>query len=166
MSRQLSKRMQRFIVWLQERGAEVLSPTNEYEVARWRANGITSVVYRNKRGSVSAFHGEGRKAYRAWQQGGRYEIGSTRRRKLPAQLQSVLDRDGPNCFFCGKPTDEETLALEHLVPLSAGGPNHTANLAISHARCNQLAGSMSAVEKVKLRDELRKRAAEPREPAA
>lgn len=40
--------------WLAQNGAEILVPTNRYELLRSRARGVVSVVYRNAAGRVSA----------------------------------------------------------------------------------------------------------------
>ncbi len=39
-----------FRTWLSQVGADVLAPTNEWEMIRWQANGVTSVIYQNKKG--------------------------------------------------------------------------------------------------------------------
>lgn len=66
--------------------------------------------------------------------------------------QNVADRDGLECFYCGDPLTLATATVEHLVPLSSGGNNGDANLALAHTDCNHEAGALSVVEKVKLRE--------------
>ncbi len=41
------------------------------------------------------------------------------------------------CWVCGQHVDIIDATLEHIQPLSDGGNSHQANLAISHALCNQ-----------------------------
>ena len=41
------------------------------------------------------------------------------------------------CWVCSKHVDPADATLEHIQPLSEGGNSHQANLAISHAVCNQ-----------------------------
>ena len=41
------------------------------------------------------------------------------------------------CWVCGLPVAPPDATLEHIQPLSEGGNSHQANLAISHAVCNQ-----------------------------
>ncbi len=154
--RRKSQRWEEFCGWLTQLGADVLPPTNEWERARWKANGITSVLYENKKSSLS-FSGEAEAAYCAWQTGDRYEVDKTKRRKLTPKVAALVERDGPNCWYCDKPMTETTTTIEHLVPVNCGGPNHTANLVLAHGDCNKLAGSKPVAEKVKLRDELRGR---------
>jgi hypothetical protein len=45
--------------------------------------------------------------------------------------------------------------IEHLLPVTAGGPSHLANYALAHRSCNEEAGTLSLVEKLRLRDRLR-----------
>lgn len=44
----IRKRLPKIKAWLSSAGAEVLEPTNEWELMRFRANGHTCVVYVNK----------------------------------------------------------------------------------------------------------------------
>ena len=41
------------------------------------------------------------------------------------------------CWVCGLHVNLIDATLEHIQPLSEGGNSHQANLAISHAACNQ-----------------------------
>lgn len=50
----------RFVAWLEANGAQVLPVSNEYEIVRFVGQGKTSIVYRNKHGSVSAATGAAR----------------------------------------------------------------------------------------------------------
>lgn len=68
---------------------------------------------------------------------------------------AVSERDGLECFYCGEPLDLADATVEHLLPLSLGGNNNDANLALAHQACNHDAGAMSIVEKVRLRDKKR-----------
>jgi len=40
------------------------------------------------------------------------------------------------CWVCGQHVELLDATLEHIQPLSEGGNSHQANLAISHALCN------------------------------
>jgi len=57
-----------------------------------------------------------------------------RRRTVPAHLRRfVLQRDGYACSDCGS---TQRLHIDHIVPVSKGGPNHAANLRTLCQRCN------------------------------
>lgn len=68
-------------------------------------------------------------------------------RKAPtAQLIdrfAIAERDGWRCHICGKSIpkdsrapDPKSLTLDHLVPISQGGPHTKDNVAAAHLRCN------------------------------
>ena len=62
--------------------------------------------------------------------------------------QDVLDKWGTNCHLCGKPIDlkaprathtagwENGLQLDHVIPISSGGPDILDNVKPSHGKCN------------------------------
>lgn len=67
---------------------------------------------------------------------------------VPYLTRDVLDLWGTDCHICnlsidmrvtrrcGEPGWEEGLHLDHVIPLSKGGPNIISNVKPSHARCN------------------------------
>ena len=58
------------------------------------------------------------------------------KRAVLFQLQSGL------CCWCGEPMlFEGDCTLEHLVPRSRGGPDHKANCALAHEKCNSRRGN-------------------------
>ena len=57
----------------------------------------------------------------------------------------ILHRDGWQCRYCDKPsTDKNKLELDHVIPVSHGGPNVVGNLVAACHRCNQKKGNQSA----------------------
>ncbi len=64
----------------------------------------------------------------------------------------IPGRDGNRCFYCPNTIPAGLETIEHLVPAAAGGPNHLANLFLAHRSCNEAAGTVSAVEKIRLRE--------------
>jgi 5-methylcytosine-specific restriction endonuclease McrA len=73
-------------------------------------------------------------------------IGSIRRRKIFSALRA---RHGDNCHWCAFPMTfgEDTLSplaatVEHLIPLSVGGPNAQSNLRLAHRFCNEARARM------------------------
>lgn len=159
-----TSRRAKFEAFLTERGAQILQPTNEWEVLRFRTSRGTSVVYCNSKGGITPT-GESLEAWTAFEINGPWR-GVTKPHKRPRKdghktslLNALLRRDGPSCFFCGAPTTADDRSLEHLVPLSHGGPNHLSNLVLAHRRCNADAGHLSVMEKIRLRDDVRAAAA-------
>lgn len=59
-------------------------------------------------------------------------------------------RDRWACVFCGKPTEIETVTVEHFVLITAGGNSHLANLSLAHEECNAAASHLSVREKVEM----------------
>lgn len=151
----LRKSLPALKTWLSAAGAEVLEPTNEWEVVRFRSNGDTSIVYTNKGGkltftgeagiAVSAF--KGAKGWRANER--------TKRRKVSPNISTLRKRDGDRCFFCGIVVGDDA-SVDHLVPLAHGGPNHISNFVLMHQLCNMNCGHMSATEKIRAHVEWQK----------
>ncbi len=53
----------------------------------------------------------------------------------------VIARDGLTCGICGTRVEPSDLHIDHIVPLSAGGPTEATNLRVTHSRCNILKGA-------------------------
>lgn len=144
-----------FACFLSASGAEVFkSRANRYEVLRFKTGTDVAAIYRDRRGWLK-FTGPSGVAWRAfasnspWRAVPRTEAIGAERENLVAAL---IGRDGRRCFYCPEiiPTGLET--IEHLVPATAGGPNHLSNLFLAHRACNEDAGALSAPEKIRLRE--------------
>lgn len=61
-----------------------------------------------------------------------------RHRKIAVGLRfQILARDGFRCVYCGlAPCDGVELHVDHIVPLSAGGPSTHENLRTACSECN------------------------------
>lgn len=134
---------------LEEAGAEILAPTNPYEVLRFRSSKGVGVVYKGKRGETWNAEALAARDHLDARAGSLAPVAVKGRRRDKATVGSLLVRDGDACLFCGKPLDGD-ITVEHLVAIAHGGPNHVSNLFLAHAACNQAAGHMSAPEKVAL----------------
>ena len=149
------KTVGRFKAFLSERGAEVMAPTNPYEVLRFRANGAVAVVYRNANGLLNIQGDVFTAAWKAFRENAAWRgANRTKRRteRLPA-IKALRARDGNDCFYCGEPVADADASVEHLVPVTAGGPDHIANMALAHKLpCNLAAGHLSVMEKIALRE--------------
>lgn len=135
----------KFENWLLENGAQILPPTNQYEKLRFKGE-VTCVIYKSGKISgkecVDAIHDY--KRGRIW-----------RDKKLPIKRNSgyskekkqLIKRDGTKCFYCNKELEED-ITLEHLIPLSAKGPNILQNMVLAHSECNNNMGSKTLIEKI------------------
>lgn len=153
----LTSRRAKFEAFLVERGAQILQPTNEWEVLRFKTSRGTSIVYCNARGGVTPT-GEATAAWDAfekckpWRGAPAPKKRVKGRERLLPLYRALLKRDGAACFYCGAPTDEADRTLEHLVARAHGGPDHLSNLVLAHRRCNANAGHLSAMEKIRMRE--------------
>lgn len=151
--RQLEPKLPAFKDFLAARGAEVLTPTNEWEVVRFKTRTGVAVVYRNSKGTITAA-GPARDALEAFVSQGTWSAGvRTRRdnRYRSVEVRTLLERDGDDCFLCRLPLGND-ITVEHLVPVAAGGPNHIGNKALAHQACNLRMGHLSLMEKIVLRE--------------
>lgn len=149
--KQITKQLQQFRNWLAANGAEVLEPTNEWEIARFKAGGSTGVIYSNARGDTT-FTGPASEAWQAFKGAHSWRAAPATKRKPKSSpvIRAIRARDGGHCFFCLKPVSVEDESEEHLVPITSGGPNHISNKFLAHRICNQKAGHLSAPEKIKM----------------
>jgi hypothetical protein len=151
-------------------GAEVLQPSNVWEVLRFRSSVGVGVVYRNKSDKLTA-NEHALEAFALLNKPGKallcpapvQQVAKTSKSRQH-QLAAVIERDGPSCFYCTTPLklgapqgDPLHPTREHLVPTNQGGPDNIANIFASCEPCNREAGHKSAPEKIAMRD--RKRAA-------
>lgn len=133
-------------------GAEILAPTNPYEVMRFRTCHGVGVIYQNARGKRSWNpEVQAAKDHLAAGKGSLAPVAVHGRRRDTATVRRVLARDGDRCFFCRTKLGAD-ITIEHLVSIAHGGPNHIANLFLAHEACNRRAGHLSAPEKVAMRD--------------
>jgi hypothetical protein len=128
-----------------EAGAELLGPTNPYEVLRFRTSKGVGVIYTGRRGET--WNAEALAARDCLGKGSLAPVKVQGRRRDKSTVTALLERDGQTCFFCGKELAGD-LTIEHLVAVAHGGPNHVSNLFLAHASCNQAAGHLSAPEKI------------------
>lgn len=76
-------------------------------------------------------------------------------------IATLITRDGPNCFYCGREVrhpaiqapDLPPATCDHFIPRAKGGPNNIHNYVLACESCNRKVGSVSIVEKVKFREQ-------------
>ena len=149
--RQITSKLPQFRNWLAANGAQVLEPTNEWEITRFKAGDETGIIYTNAKGDVT-FTGPASEAWQAFKgaHSWRAAPATKRREKSGPICRALRARDGGHCFFCLKPVTIKDESVEHLVPITSGGPDHIANKFLAHRVCNSDAGHLSAVEKIAL----------------
>jgi hypothetical protein len=54
---------------------------------------------------------------------------------------AIIARDKSICHICKKPVRKVDITLDHLIPLSQGGPHTAQNLAVAHFSCNSRRGA-------------------------
>lgn len=141
----------KFKEWLVQNGAEVLIPTNPYEVVRFRANNQVSIIYKSKRGDMT-FTGESEKAYDCYKHAKPWAGGNRKTGTPGVTTRTILERDGNLCFYCFKPMPPEDMSREHLLSQVHGGSNHLSNQVLAHRLCNSQASHLSIMEKIKIRE--------------
>lgn len=162
------RRGEAFKAFLVERGCDLLAPTNSYEVLRFKRAGRTNVVYRKANGRYTLVGVDIDLAVAAFLSAERRGRGpkvtmlippavEARRAKLrgSAVHKALLKRDGDRCFYCNRKLGNDQ-SREHLVAAANGGSDRLDNLVLAHHTCNVKAGELPLIDKIKLRDKLRK----------
>lgn len=63
--------------------------------------------------------------------------------KSRAKRAAVWSKTGGYCWYCGKNIQEETMTIDHIVPICAGGDNRNENLVPACDKCNRAKGRLS-----------------------
>lgn len=139
----------KFRTYLKQCGAQFEKCTNMYEVIRFRSNEGVGIVYTSSKASytitgsaITAF--DFFKNKKKWKATKEYESW-----ERPIVYNSLIERDGNECFYCGGLLDDDA-TIEHMLSIVHGGPNNLENLCLTHAKCNLIAGSLPLNEKIKL----------------
>src|SRR4051812_11414139 len=76
-----------------------------------------------------------------------------------SRVDRLRVRDGDLCWLCGKPLDfkakpnsSKAWSVEHLIPISLGGPGTLENLVLCHPPCNRTLKDRPLKDKIKLRE--------------
>jgi len=140
-----TENINKFKKWLISQGCEILPLTNEYEELRFKGRHV-GVLY----GSGKTSNQYTNNAILCWRSGLKWDGGPVKvGRNSSSKKQKILliERDGSNCFYCGKPLGED-ITIEHLMALNNGGKNSLGNMVLAHRWCNNEAGTLNIVEKV------------------
>lgn len=148
-----AKDLSKFKLWLQNHGCQILPPTNEWEVLRFRGK-ETGIFYSSGKTS-NQYSNIAYIAYKSntpWNGG---PIKTERFSTYAKEKNQLLERDGSKCFLCGNELQED-ITIEHLIALVCGGKNNLDNMVLMHSDCNNKVGAMPIVDKVKLAIKLQK----------
>lgn len=139
--------------FLELHGAEILPVTNEFEQARFKTVNGTCVIYRNNKGAFSFSNDHAKVAFTAFMEDKPWNASKKHQRIMRKTIEKkLLERDGPDCFYCVRPfTEAFPPTLEHFLSIQQGGNNHINNLALACEPCNLKAGSLPIAEKLKIR---------------
>lgn len=135
--------------WLVDRGAEIMSTTNPYEVLRFRTSKGTSVFYTKKGGEIT-FTGEAETVWLAFREARSWRAMPAAKRKQKNEIRTIRDRDGDLCFYCQEHVSHEDESAEHLISITHGGIDHISNKFLAHKVCNLRVGNLSATQKIKI----------------
>jgi len=137
----------KFTKWLTQMGVEILPVTNQYEALRFKGREV-GVLY--KSGKVAnSYTTEAIKCFKKKQKWNGKPINVGRKNTYRKEKSKLIERDGTDCFLCGKPLEDD-ITLEHLIALSSGGKNNLSNMVLMHEKCNQEVSNAPINEKVNL----------------
>jgi predicted DNA-binding protein (MmcQ/YjbR family) len=135
----------KFKIWLEQNGAEILPCTNEHELIRFKGSEV-GVKY--KSGKYSNKYAEN--AFLCYKNNKKWDgrpVSVGRQKNYIKEKKVLLNRDGSDCFYCGKPLLFD-ITLEHLISLVSGGPNTLSNMVLAHEKCNNQMQNKGVAEKV------------------
>jgi 5-methylcytosine-specific restriction endonuclease McrA len=76
-----------------------------------------------------------------------------------SKVDRLRARDGDLCWLCAKhlnfkakPNSPQAWSVEHLLPISRGGPSTLENLVLCHPPCNRMLKDRPLKDKIKLRE--------------
>lgn len=147
----------KFKNWLASQGAEIQPVTNEYEVLRFRCRLGTGVLYQSSKGRFSVNTAFVLEAYQCFKDGKKWAGKGKPGKRINGSRskRALVDRDGRECFFCGNEMENNEMTEEHLLSIVHGGSNRLENKVLCCKSCNELAGHLPVIEKVKLREKMR-----------
>lgn len=146
---ELRKRLPAFKKWLTTHGAEILSPTNEWELLRVKANGVVFILYRNKNERLWATKGL-EEIFHKFLEGQPWKAvnpvkGASAKRQY---INTLAEKYGLTCCYCDYELTPETATIEHFLAKTHGGPNTIQNMGLACQLCNNTVGSLPVMEKL------------------
>jgi 5-methylcytosine-specific restriction endonuclease McrA len=160
--------------WLRRRGAIMHEAKSSDEILRFEVSVGFGVMHRSNAGrllanpiadkAICCFQNK-----QEWSSGIRAHPSAPRppkRKKRSAAehlriVRALIQRDGGcSCAYCGAALTQESATLDHIVPLSRGGPDTPDNMVLACWTCNHVGSDLPAPVKLReLRDLLIRNAA-------
>lgn len=137
--------VEKFKNWLQQNGAEILPPTNQWEIIRFKGK-ETGVIYSSGKTSNS-YANQAVICFLKGKYWDGFPISTGRKTTYNKYKIPLIKRDGSACFYCSELLEND-ITVEHLIPLSAGGKNILSNMVLAHKECNHKQGHKPLSEKV------------------
>ena len=151
MNARIAKELDGILEFLQRHGCEIIPVTNTDEILRFKGK-QTGVIYAT--GNTSGRYViDMLYCYRHNKKWTGAPVSTGRKSDYKKFKAVLLQRDGDRCFYCNLPLGED-ISLEHLIPLTAQGPNLLSNMALAHENCNKQQGHKPLFEKVRFAVEL------------
>lgn len=141
--------IEKFKKWLEQQGCEILQPTNQYELVRFKGKEV-GILYTT--GSTNGKYASD--AIKSFSTNGLHKwdgapVSTGRQNSYRKEKKQLLARDGTKCFYCGEELGED-ITLEHLIALAGGGSNTLSNMVLAHEKCNQNANTMPVYKKMEV----------------
>ena len=123
-----------------------------YQAHRDQEKDQSKAYYQNHRDQRNAYEKAYHQAHRK-ERGIRNKARSARKRGAAVSAvdyEFIKARDGMRCQLCHKKVKPSDLSFDHIQPLSKGGAHTTANLQVTHLRCNLSRGPGRTPGKLRL----------------
>lgn len=147
-------RLGRFVEWLKVHGSCVRrSSPGDGELLRFTTPQGEGVIH-SAGDEISGMTGGAADAWDAFSLGRAWHGSKRARRKHRGRkrrlrlVRSLAHRDGWRCAYCGELLTEGSATIEHVLPVSRGGPEDPANLTLTCRLCNHTLGSFSVRQKI------------------
>ena len=93
--------IEKFKLFLRDRGSEIHAPTNEYEVLRFTTPDGIGLIFRSKKAVISSMNDPARVAVAAFRNGAAWRAtDATRRQYISPKRKALIARDGDRCTYC------------------------------------------------------------------
>jgi len=113
----------------------------EYQALPWLEHWRLHGPPRPRAEHTRAWRQRNREAVKGYAQRRRALLKGARRRAERFSPGEIYERDGWQCGICQQHVEPADATLDHIIPLSRGGPHTRANVQLAHRRCNSRKGA-------------------------